>query len=107
MKKYKKYIDNTEYEFVPYSNNPQYAMGGTNDTNPKPKKSYTPIPLSLTANWEPSSVDSAIAWNYDQEIVSENQDPFAQDGSAIDGQTLTFTVEGATAVDYVCAGTKN
>jgi len=28
MKKYKKYINNTGYEFVPYSNNPQYAMGG-------------------------------------------------------------------------------
>ena len=30
MKKYKKYKDNPEYEFVPYSNNPQYAMGGSN-----------------------------------------------------------------------------
>ena len=28
MKKYKKYKDNPEYEFVPYSNNPQYDMGG-------------------------------------------------------------------------------
>ena len=78
MKKYKKYKDNPEYEFVPYSNNPQYAMGGTNDTDPQPKKSYTPIPLSLTANWEPSSVDSAIAFNYGLRNDARRTDPRVQ-----------------------------
>jgi len=42
MNKYKQYLDNSEYEFVPYSNNKEFAYGGENAQIEKQENSISP-----------------------------------------------------------------
>jgi hypothetical protein len=58
------------------------------------------IALGFTAGQKPA----ALAWNYDQEIVSINAAAFSHAANTLNNLKLKFTIEGDLApVEYVCA----
>jgi hypothetical protein len=61
-------------------------------------------PANLVLGFAANQRAEALAWNYDQEIVSANGAVFAYAGQDLHNLKLTFRIEGAVAdVDYVCS----